>query len=472
MTDPRSSSPSLPRPPSVVISLMLLAAIGGLMQAATSFAGTATSLPGSTELAFGFLLLSSYFTAKIANRLGLPKLTGYLIAGVVAGPSVLALISDVMLDKHAATGLALKVVSDAATAILALEAGAELDLKKVRPVARTLRGITLYAVIGSMITIGAAMFLLQPLLPGLFGGMSMQQRLVVCMVVGVALSSQSPAVAMAMLAETRAEGPLSRVILASVVAADLTVIVVFSLALAVAGALIGGEIDVQATALEVGWELLGSILFGIAIGMLVGLFLRTVKEGAALFALMVCVVVAEIGPHVHLDPLIVLLASGVWLRNFSTANAHDLLSKFESAQLPVFLVFFALAGANLQLDKLAANAIAVVVIAVVRAATFYFGSRRACRRANADPMTSRYAWFGLVPQAGLALALAIVLQDTFSAAVYGAGNPAAFGDNAAVLVLGVVALNQLVAPPILRIVLMRSGEAGKKQNVDFAAGGH
>jgi Kef-type K+ transport system membrane component KefB len=277
---------------------------------------------------------------------------------------------------------------------------------------------------------------------------------------------------MAMLAETRAEGPLSRVILASVVAADLTVIVVFSLVLALAGALIGGAIDVQATAVEVGWELLGSIVFGIAIGMLVGVFLRTVKQSAALFALMVCVVVAEIGPKVHLDPLIVLLASGVWLRNFSTANAHDLLSKFESAQLPVFLVFFALAGANLELDKLATNAIAVVVIAIVRAATFYFGSRRACRRSGADVMTTRYAWFGLVPQAGLALALAIVLQDTFSTAVYGAGNPAAFGSNAAVLVLGVVALNQLVAPPILRLVLLRSGEAGKKRGVDFASGDH
>ena len=65
-----------------------------------------------------------------------------------------------------------------------------------------------------------------------------------------------------------------------------------------------------------------------------------------MFALMICVVVAEIGTRVHLDPLIVMLAAGVWLENFSRADASKLLHGFESAQLPVFLVFFALAGSR------------------------------------------------------------------------------------------------------------------------------
>ena len=64
------------------------------------------------------------------------------------------------------------------------------------------------------------------------------------------------------------------------------------------------------------------MVFGIAIGMLIGVSVRRVKRGAALFALMVCVVVAEIGTRIHLDPLIVMLAAGIWLRNFSRADAH------------------------------------------------------------------------------------------------------------------------------------------------------
>jgi len=173
-------------------------------------------------------------------------------------------------------------------------------------------------------------------------------------------------------------------------------------------------------------------------------------------------IVAEIGARVHLDPLIVLLASGIWLRNFSRADASDLLHGFESAQLPVFLVFFALAGSKLDIYALAGSIVVVAVIAVTRASSFYFGAKLACKVTGASDVVKKYAWFGLVPQAGLALALALVLQKTFPS----------FGNQAAVILFGVVGFNEAVAPIILRAMLMRSGEAGKKQGVDFAAGGH
>ena len=79
---------------------------------------------------------------------------------------------------------------------------------------------------------------------------------------------------------------------------------------------------------------------------------------------------------------------------------------------------------------------------------------------GAEEVVQRYAWFGLVPQAGLALALALVLKNTFPS----------FGDAAAVILFGVVGFNECVAPVVLRIMLLRSGEAGKKQGVDFASG--
>ena len=437
-----------------MIPLILLLAVGGLMQAARSFT-TDTSLAG-TELAFGFLLLSAYFTAKIVNRFGLPKLTGYLISGVLTGEFVLSFVSHEMTDT-------LKVVSDTATAILALEAGAELQLKVIKPLMKTLRGITVFAVVGSMFTIAAALFIMRPWLPDVFGKLEFTTSIVVCLAIGVALSAQSPAVVMAMLSETRAEGPLSRTMLASVVVADLTVITLFSIVLAVTGAVIGGNIDVTGTALEVGWELLGSIVFGVLIGGLIGRYLIHVKNGAALFALMVCVVVAEIAPRVHLDVLIVLLAAGIFLRNFSKADATHLLHRFEAAQLPVFLVFFALAGSHLNIYKLWASIIPVAIIAIVRASSFFVGSKLACKLSGAEPVVAKYAWFGLVPQAGLALALANVLRNNFADS---------FGNGAATVLLGVVGFNECIAPVILRVILMRSGEVGKKKGADFATGGH
>jgi len=442
-----------------MIHLILLIAVGGMMQAARSFT-TDASVAG-TELAFGFLLLSSYFMGKIFNRFGLPKLTGYIATGVLAGPFVLEFVTKDM-------GLSLKVVSTTATAILALEAGSELEIKQIKPILKTLRGITLFGVIGSMFMIATALFFMRPMFPSIFDKLDTTQSMAVCFAIGVALSAQSPAVVMAMLAETRSEGPLSRTMLASVVVADLTVITLFSVVLAITGAVIGGKVDVAGTALAVSWELIGSMVFGVLLGMLIGQYLISVKKGATMFTLLLNVIVAEIGARMHLDPLIVMLAAGIWLRNFSRADLTKMMHDFQTAQLPVFLVFFALAGSKLDINVLFGSLLPVGIIAVVRASSFFMGAKIACKRSNADEVVAKYAWFGLVPQAGLALALALVLKNTLPQF----GFDQAAGDTAAVILFGVVGFNECVAPIVLRIMLIRSGEAGKKQGVDFAAGGH
>lgn len=435
-----------------MILLLLLAALGGLMQAATNYVTLAPS--ATSQLAFGYLLLTAYLTGRIASRFGLPKLTGYIISGVVSGPFVLGLVTADMTKS-------LSIVSGAATAIIALEAGAELQFASVRRAARTLTAITGFAVIGAMFVLGGTVYLLQPYLPFLHG-LEPMQAAAIAMVLGVALSAQSPAVVMALLAETRAAGPVSEIILASVVVADLVVIVCFSIASAVTGAVIGGEIDLLSTVRDVGWELFGSVGFGLLAGALLGGFLRFVETGSALFALTICVVVAEAGPRIHLDPLIVMLTAGLWVRNVSRADPSALLSGFESAQLPVFLVFFALAGAKLNVDILITSIFPIAILAGARAVSFFLGGRLATAITDAPPLVRRYAWFGLVPQAGLALALALVMESSFPT----------FGPQAAVIMIGVVGFNELIAPVFLRMVLLRTGEVGKKQGVDFAAGGH
>jgi Kef-type K+ transport system membrane component KefB len=435
-----------------VIPLLLLLAVTGLMQAARTFSSEVWA--GGTELAFGFLLLAAYFMAKLVSQFKLPKLTGYLLAGVLAGPFVLELVTREMAGS-------LRVVNGVATCILGLTAGSELNLKRVRPVARTLRWVTLLSVIGSMLVLAITLYLIRPLLP-LFDAMTTTQSIAVCLLIGVAVMPQSPAVAMALLSETKADGPLSQFMVASVVVSDLVAVLCYSIVAAVAGMVIGGSVNVMDTALAVAWELVGSIVFGVLIGVVIGGFLQTVKRGASMFALLICVVVAEIGTIVHLDPLIVMLAAGIWLENFSRADASALLHGFESAELPVYIVWFALAGSRLDLVQLSHSLVPVLILAAVRAGWYYVGTRAACKITNAPAPVMKYAWMGLVPQAGLSLALIVVIQKQFPT----------FGTEAAVIMLSVLAVNQIVSPPVLRSLILRSGEAGKKQGVDFAAGGH
>ena len=425
----------------MIVWLLILAALGGLMHAARSFGADPNS---GTLLAFGYFMLASFFTGKIASKIGLPKLTGYLLVGVICGPYVLDLV-------RAQTAAHLQVVSDSAICLIALTAGSELSFARLRPIMPVLRAMTLYAVVGAAAVLAAVLFAMHAWIPFL-ADLPADQALAVSAVIGVALSAQSPAVVIALLAETRADGPVSRVILGSVVLADLVVITMYAIAATVATSALGGGLDVTDTALAVSWQLFGSIAFGIAMGMTIGGYLRWVQRNGVLFAVLCCVVVAEIGPRARLDPLIVMLAAGIWLENASRASAHDLLREIESGRLPLFLVFFALAGTHIDLGRLVASIVPVGVLVIARVVAFRFGAGVACRRSAAPPAVARYAWFGLVPQSGLAIALALLVEQTFPS----------FGNAAAVLVFGVVGVNELIAPVILRAMLVRSGEAGAR----------
>jgi hypothetical protein len=243
-----------------------------------------------------------------------------------------------------------------------------------------------------------------------------------------------------------------------VVVGDLVAILCYAIGSTVVSTVIGADADVVTIVATAGWSLFGSAAIGAGIGAIIGVFLLHVSRGASLFAVVICLAVAEIGQRIHLDPLIVMLAAGVWLENVSKADSSKLLGDIESASLPVFLVFFALAGAKIDLGMLYVSALPVLALAATRAASFYVGGRIATAIRDVDPLVKRYAWTGLVPQAGLALALALLIQKSFPT----------FGMDASVILFGVVGFNEMVAPVALRAVLVRSGDAGRRADADFA----
>jgi Kef-type K+ transport system membrane component KefB len=122
--------------------------------------------------------------------------------------------------------------------------------------------------------------------------------------------------------------------------------------------------------------------------------------------------------------------------------------------LPVYVLFFCLAGASLNAGLLQQVLAPTLLICVVRAAGLLAGARLAGRVAAAPPTVRRYAGFGLLPQAGLAQALALLFTRTFPE----------FGEQAATLVLSVVMVNVLLPPVAYRFALIRSGEAGRESN--------
>lgn len=423
--------------------VIILLALLGLMSAAASFSVEGAPPVGAgPALSVGYLLLTALFLGGVFKNLGLPRLTGYLVAGMIAGHSGLDLLPHSALDD-------LQIFTGVAVSLIALTAGTELELRAMRPVLPTVIRVTAVAVVGGALVLAGGVLALAGLLP-FMDGLGAIDRVGVALVLGVVMAAQSPAVVVALRTELSADGPVCRTVLGVVVIADLVVIVMFAAASTAAKAAIAGDTSgLATTALHLLWELGGSIVVGLGIGTLLGLFLRRVRGGAPLFVIMVAFVVAEVGQRVGLDPLLVALAAGVLIRN-ATNQGDALHHAIDGASLPVYLVFFAVAGATIHLAVLAVVGVPAVILVVIRGSVFLYGSRVAARWAGASEAVQRWVGFGLLPQAGLALALSMLFAETFPS----------FGAEAGALTLGIVAINELVAPVLYRVALVRSGEAG------------
>ena len=414
------------------------------MQAVESFApqGGLGSGPGGVILGGGFLMLAAYLMGTMFKDFGLPKLTGYLITGVIAGPAVLGLVSDSMLTS-------LRIFNGVATALIALTAGSELDFRAVRPLLKTIRWIALVALVGTIGLLAAALWVARDLLP-FTKGLGGFQLTMLSLTLAVTLAAQSPAVVVALRKEVEAEGPLSKTVLALVVVAEITVVLLFAVCSSLTQAAFGGGVKWTDTAVRLAWQIPGSLVAGLLIGILIAAAMKVVTNEGALFIVTVGFLIAEVGERIGFDVLLVALAAGLYVRNV-TSLGHRLHDDVEAGSLPVFVSFFSVAGAGLHLSALAALIVPVMIMCIVRAGGYLSGAWMGARIAGAPEAVRKYAGFGMLPQAGLALSLALLFVREFPK----------FGDQAGALVFGVVTLNELVCPVLYRIAILRSGEAGQ-----------
>jgi Kef-type K+ transport system membrane component KefB len=426
------------------MQLVLLLIALGLMHAAASFAPEPGLGSGraAVTLGAGFLLITALLAGNLFKQCRLPRLTGYLVTGLLVGPYAMELVTERML-------VDLRIFNGVAISLIALTAGAEMDLRTMRPLLRTIGWITGVAVIGTMAVLAVVSYVLRGWLP-FTEGLSTFQLVALVLVLGVTISAQSPAVVVALRREMESDGPVTRTVLGVVVLSDLVVILLFAVSSSFARSVLGGAGSEAISGFGVAWEILGSLAAGTAIGVLIATYLRSVQSSGHLFVLSVGFLVAEVGQRIHLDPLLIALAAGMLVRN-KTIYGDRLHADIDAASTPVYIGFFAVAGATIHLDALASVALPASLLVITRAIAFLTGSRLATTLAGSPEAVRRYAGFGLLPQAGLALALALLFTRSFPQ----------LGAEASALIFGIVAINELIAPIAYRWALVASGEAGK-----------
>jgi trehalose-6-phosphate synthase/Kef-type K+ transport system membrane component KefB len=263
----------------------------------------------------------------------------------------------------------------------------------------------------------------------------------------IILISFSPTMTAAVTTETGARSRLSETVLAVVVLADIAALILFSVSTQFARVALGGAADEGNLLARFAWEIGGAIAFGVLVGAAVALYLRYVGREMTLVVLAACALLSQVGTTQQFEPLLAAMAAGLIIENLSIAQGDALKGAIQRAAPPVLVVFFVAIGASLRLDTLGAVGLAAFAMAALRLGLIRAGVAVGARRSAIDDDTRKYMWTGLISQAGITLGFAAVVAREFGE----------WGMNLQVLVVGLIAIHELLGPLLFRRGLLRAG---------------
>ena len=390
----------------------------------------------------GFVLLAASVAGSLASRVGLPRITGFLVVGIVAGPSVLALIPAATLD-------ALRLIDRFALALIAMLAGGELKIKALRPAAKTIAFTTL-AVVG-VVWVGITLvfvpvghflpFLDDAGLPGI---------LALGCLLGIWAANSSPDLTVAVIEETGAKDRLTDVILGVTIVKDVVVIVLFTLVLALVRPVLGEGAGEGGVLLELGREVGGALVLGAILGWVFSLYLgqqgRQPSYATFIFAYFM-VVMADM---LHVELLLTGVAAGFVIENLSEVG-DEMIHGIESVAVVVFAFFFTIAGAALDLRAIGVFWLAALILFSARAFLTFWGASLGTRWARAPVIVRSRTWKGLLSQGGVTLGLLLALHDAFPK----------LGEGVVALGMAVIIGNILGGPVLLKRALTQERLSGK-----------
>ncbi len=420
--------------------LVVLLILYATMQGAFQLAGVSAGSP--TLMLLGFLVLAAYSVGEFLGPIGIPKIVGYLLAGLLFGPPGLGYVSSTALTELAPVG-------NLAIALIAFLAGAELQLDELRARWSGIARMTLLELLATFLALTATLVLLRGAVPALAQA-PLVEAVVFAMLFAAVAVVHSPAATIALLSETRASGPVARYTLGVVLLTDVAVVLLFTAVLAAARALIPPTGGASAPGVgAVAWEIGGALLVGGALGGGVALYLRFIRRELFIFAILFTLLGAELARLAHVETLLTLLVAGFVAENGTGGGrGSEFRHAMERAAAPIFVVFFALAGARLDPGAVLPLWPVAVPLVLVRMAAIRWGTRRGGTWAGVPAPVAGRVWMGLVSQAGVAIGLAAVVADVYPTR----------GAALQTLLLATIAVNQTVGPLLFRLALVRAGE--------------
>ncbi len=414
--------------------------------------GVVSDPAASALLALGCLILGGMLAGDLVSRFRLPRVTGYLLLGLVAGPYAVGLetLSDAAF---------LHLFGELALGLIALTAGAESELSSLKKRLALIFGIT-----GAHILIlplaGLALWLFFRTFPVL-GPLRPQELLAAAALLGTIAVAKSPSTTIAVITELKAKGPLTETVLGVTILKDMVILLLFTLVNVMAHAWVDSiAVNLHLLA-EVGMEIVLSLGMGVLLGLLLGIYMRRVGLYLPLVVLAIALVSEEMAAGLHLEHLLICMAAGFVVRNLFPKEAGEFIEALELSSPPIYVIFFALVGGDLNLAVLRLMWLPALFFVLLRLGLTWTLTTVPAALNRAEPAVRKRAWMGFVAQAGLSLGLA---------ARIGREMPG-FGEKIALLIVAGVVINQLLGPVLWARALVTSGEAAAVPVKEIAGAG-
>lgn len=408
--------------------------------------------------------IGCWAAGKGAQRIRLPQITGYLVAGIVAGPHGIGLITEDVVH-------ALLPLESACLAAIALAAGAELQLAELQRTRRQVLCITGAIMAASWLAVAATVVAVSPAVSFL-SHRPHREVMAVASLGGTLACARSPASAIAVLRETEGKGAFCSLVMAVVVLKDVMVFLAFAINLEAVSAVMPRG---SSAGLMCFWGPAASLAMsgslGVAAGAMLGLVLpaplKSLRlpasvllrvKGCGLF--LVSVAVFSAAEVLSAEPLLACVTAGLVIANrrwdVGRADlADDQLAAAQGIIMPtVNPVFFGLVGCSVSVGALLKSAWVAALLAVIRGVAVWVGSLAGCLAGNTDPLLRPWLWQGMITQAGIAMGLAKTVAARFPA----------WGGDFSTLMIGAVLVNMMAGPLLFRGAIVALGENRRRHS--------
>ena len=395
-------------------------------------------------LSLGVAIAIGMVFNRLVKKLGLPNVTGYLVAGVLIGPCFLQIIPDVWLRSCT-------LLVNVALGFIAFSIGGEFKFSKIKKIGKSVMVITFFQALMTTILVDIGLLLFFP--PA------------VALCLGAIATATAPAATLMVIRQYKAEGPVTNILMPVVALDDAIGLVVFSISLSLAKLTLAVEgVNPLSILLDPIKEIVLSLVIGAVIGGVLSFCLgffhsRSNRLVSIISAVFIGTSVASL---FHLSSLLLCMAIGAMMSNFYR-ESEKMLDLTEHWTPAVLLLFFVISGAELDLTVVPTVGLLGILYLVLRSAGKYFGARIVSAVVHEDKNIRKYLGVALLPQAGVAIGMSQIVVNAL---------PSEYGSQIRAVVLCATLVYELVGPLLTKIVLKRAGEIrsdGKDDDVPHPA---